>query len=307
MVRLSILTVQLLIGVFWLQPRFTKCNYSLDSPIKILKDQLKMVLQRYIELKKTGSQHVTNQRNCNISMPLPQLKLNIFHDCEEVYAKGNTQSGVYMIHIFHGLYSIPIYCDMETIGAFSGKTGWMTIQKRVNGEVNFDRGWSDYLQGFGFPNEEHWVGLRNLHNIVQQKAIGQQGITNLKLRIDIEDREGRRSFMEHDSFNILTEEFDFRISNLGRYLGTTGLGNHMRYSLYSPFSTHDHNTDPKRTDTCVQIQRGGWWFGLCNNINLNGVYPKHDQKMSKQNIFLRNWRVVNPNNSAFRYVSIKLQ
>lgn len=251
-----------------------------------------------------------NQQNCTSEGTrnlVPSPRISIFNDCHDVFQLGYKRSGVYMIHIFHGFYPLPIFCDMETSGTFCGRRGWMIIQKRTDGKVSFDRSWKDYLNGFGFPDKDHWLGLRNIANILQQKAVGKYGLHNPVLRIDVEDWDGIEGFMEHDSFSLSSEDSDFKISNLGKYKTTPGLGDHLGFSLYSPFSTHDHNNDRRRKSLCIQTQKGGWWFGSCYNSNLNGVYAENKQRMSDKTMFLRNWKSVNANNTAFRSVSMKLQ
>ena len=37
---------------------------------------------------------------------------------------------------------IEVFCDMDTDGG-----GWTTIQRRVNGSVDFNRPWVDYKNG----------------------------------------------------------------------------------------------------------------------------------------------------------------
>ena len=38
------------------------------------------------------------------------------------------------------------------------------IQRRINGSVNFHRGWNEYEKGFGPKDGEHWIGMRFLDN-----------------------------------------------------------------------------------------------------------------------------------------------
>ena len=35
---------------------------------------------------------------------------------------------------------------------------YQVIQRRIDGSVDFDRDWSDYLEGFGDKNGEYWLG-----------------------------------------------------------------------------------------------------------------------------------------------------
>lgn len=271
--------------------------------LEVMKDQIKSIVER-VQVIQDYSPICHHNKTMS---PTVTPRRNIYSDCHEVYKAGGTSNGVYEISIFLGYTTLPIFCDQETLGLFSDKRGWMTIQRRIDGEVNFDRGWNDYLNGFGFPDKEHWIGLRNILKITKQKKLGQKDKTNQILRIDLEDWDGNKVSMEYSSFSILSEEYSFAIQDLGSYSGTNVLRNHLAFSMYAPFSTYDHNTDKRRTKTCITSQRGGWWFGSCNNLNLNGIYPGKNEKVDKKNIFVRDWNSINRNNTAIRYVSIKLQ
>ena len=59
-----------------------------------------------------------------------------------------------------------VYCD--TVPTAGG--GWLVIQRRIDGSVDFNRYWSEYEEGFGnlLDNDkdttgEFWIGLRSLH------------------------------------------------------------------------------------------------------------------------------------------------
>ena len=47
------------------------------------------------------------------------------------------------------------YCDTITAGG-----GWLVIQRRQDGSVDFNRDWVDYEDGFGSLTGEFWYGLR---------------------------------------------------------------------------------------------------------------------------------------------------
>ncbi|BFZ04532.1 hypothetical protein BsWGS_07571 [Bradybaena similaris] len=58
---------------------------------------------------------------------------------------------------------IPALCDTENDGG-----GWVIIQRRTKGDVNFFRGWADYKKGFGTPDSDFWIGLDVIHNLTTQ-------------------------------------------------------------------------------------------------------------------------------------------
>ena len=69
-------------------------------------------------------------------------------NCAEVYNSGNAISGVYTIRPDNGEV-FEVYCDHNTSGG-----GWTVFQKRLNGVVDFYRGWDDYKKGFGLMDGE---------------------------------------------------------------------------------------------------------------------------------------------------------
>ena len=63
-----------------------------------------------------------------------------------------------------------VYCDTVTAGG-----GWLVIQRRIDGSVDFNRYWSEYEEGFGnLPDDdkdttgEFWIGLHSLHCLTSQ-------------------------------------------------------------------------------------------------------------------------------------------
>ena len=46
---------------------------------------------------------------------------------------------------------IQVFCDMNTTGK------WIVFQRRQDGSVDFYRNWTDYVNGFGDLEGEHWL------------------------------------------------------------------------------------------------------------------------------------------------------
>ncbi|XP_029976859.1 fibrinogen-like protein 1 [Salarias fasciatus] len=171
-------------------------------------------------------------------------------DCASLYHDGVRRSGVYTVVLFPGA-TLPVYCDMETDGG-----GWTVFQRRRDGSVSFNRGWSEYRDGFGEPRGEHWLGNRHLH------LLSAQG--DYSLRIHLQDWSHADRHALYHSFRVDDEQNHFRLHVSG-FSGTVE-DSFGWYHDQRPFST------PDTGNVCAEISHAGWWFHQCFYANLNGVY-----------------------------------
>ncbi|CAK8686892.1 unnamed protein product [Clavelina lepadiformis] len=222
-------------------------------------------------------------------------------ECTSIYASGSTSSGIYPIWLKDRFQFTYVYCDMELV---STKKGWTTIQRRMNGKVNFNRGWDDYVRGFGNPRGEYWLGLENIYRLSRQSAKTVEGggpsIKAPKLGFDLEDWDGFRAFTEYRVFWYLSRTANYYLHVFGRNgsdcFSTAPI-------LRSEFSTPDvDNAD--YPSHCDRNFKSGWWFHRCGISNLNGPYPKYKQEMNSNNIVWFGWGCFNSRRTALRYVSM---
>ena len=70
---------------------------------------------------------------------------------------------------FSAAVKLSAACAQSTLTANSLLTtaggGWAVFQKRLDGSVNFYRGWNDYKARFGHLNGEYWLGLAKLNKL----------------------------------------------------------------------------------------------------------------------------------------------
>ncbi|XP_068739022.1 microfibril-associated glycoprotein 4-like [Montipora capricornis] len=179
-----------------------------------------------------------------------QVKRN----CAELYKSGERISGVYTIDP-DGSGAFDVFCDQTTAGG-----GWTVFQKRLDGSVDFYRGWSDYKQGFGNLNGEFWLGLDKIHRLTR--------LVRNSLRVDLEDTAGKTAYAAYDMFAVTSGKAKYQLS-LGTYSGTAGdsLSGHRG----AAFSTQDSDND-SWSKNCAVSFKGAWWYTACHSSNLNGVY-----------------------------------
>ena len=131
------------------------------------------------------------------------LQFSVYKNCAEVYKAGKRISGVYTIDPDNA-GAFDVFCDQTTASG-----GWTVFQKRLDGSVDFYRGWDDYKRGFGNLNGEFWLGLDKIHRLTKQRS---------RLRVDLEDTTGKTAYAEYDFFGVASENSKYKLS-LGTYSG----------------------------------------------------------------------------------------
>uniref|UniRef100_H2XYC1 Fibrinogen C-terminal domain-containing protein n=1 Tax=Ciona intestinalis TaxID=7719 RepID=H2XYC1_CIOIN len=233
-------------------------------------------------------------------------KIIVYQDCKAMYDAGYVESGVYPIWIYQLYKFTHVYCDMD-VQAVGDKNGWITIQKRVNGAINFDRGWQNYVDGFGNVYGEYWIGLEHIHALTYQNTTTDQFgsyVTPPRMRIDFVDQDGVTAYAEYRVFVVSGAKQKYRLiaAHLDQATAIPPNGSSPIYRVW--FSIYDNNYV---FSNCPEKLHGGWWFSGCPRSNLNGLYPTQGEKNSPSNIYWYDWYTVNENNTAFKSVSMKFQ
>jgi len=172
-------------------------------------------------------------------------------------AAGNIGSGYYKLEPADGAGAIDIWCDMDVDGG-----GWMVIQRRLDGSVDFYRGWSDYKYGFGNPNGgEYWLGLDKISRLTR--------IMQTKLRVDLIGWPYEQRWGRYDWFLVYPENYNYQLS-VGSFVDG-GIGDSLTYASGWPFSTYDRDNDGWWWNCAVSFH-GAWWYTACHASNLNGKY-----------------------------------
>ncbi|CAH3189213.1 unnamed protein product [Porites lobata] len=180
----------------------------------------------------------------------------VYRNCAELYEAGFRTSGVYTVDP-DDAGAFDVYCDQKTAGG-----GWTVFQKRLDGSVDFYRGWDDYKGGFGNMNGEFWLGLEKIHRLTKEQC---------RLRVDLEDFENQTAYAEYDSFGVGDEQSKYKLGLLGQYAGTAG--DSLAWHRNMPFSTRDQNNDQaSHIINCAIKHEGAWWYHHCHYSNLNGRY-----------------------------------
>ncbi|KAM6897763.1 LOW QUALITY PROTEIN: microfibril-associated glycoprotein 4-like [Xenentodon cancila] len=178
-------------------------------------------------------------------------------DCSDIYNNDSTRpSGVYTIYPIGATSAVQVYCDMDSLGG-----RWTVFQRRMDGSVNFYRGWDQYKMGFGNAGGEYWLGLESLFHLSLRKKY--------ELLVEMEDFEGNKAFAGYSSFSISPESFGYTLEVSGFTDG--GAGNALTRHSGQKFSTFDKDQDISEKN-CARSYLGAFWYSDCHYANPNGVY-----------------------------------
>ncbi|KAM4899623.1 fibrinogen alpha chain [Sylvia borin] len=191
-------------------------------------------------------------------------------DCDDIRQKhtSGAKSGIFKIKPAGSNKVLSVYCDQETTLG-----GWLLIQQRMDGSVNFNRTWQDYKKGFGSVDGrgqgEFWLGNENLHLLTQNDTL---------LRVELEDWDGNAVFAEYliqvgseaEGYTLVVSSYE---GTAGDALITGWLEEGTEYTSHAQmkFSTFDQDQDHWE-ENCAEMYGGGWWYNSCQAANLNGIY-----------------------------------
>ena len=134
---------------------------------------------------------------------------------------------------------------------------WIVFKRRRHAQLDFNRNWTDYEEGFGDPQYEHWLGLKKINCLTFS-------ICAAELRIDMTDYKGIHKYAIYSSIAVNNAANKYRL-DLGAYSGTAGDGMRACGSSINhdgmPFSTpdRDNENDP---GNCVLQSRMVVYQGL---------------------------------------------
>ena len=164
-------------------------------------------------------------------------------------------------------YDAEVYCDTS-----NGRGGWLVVQRRKDGSVDFNRGWGEYEDGFGKLTSEFWYGLRALHCLT-----GQGG---WEMRMDIKLANGTSIFLQYEQFKVASAKDKYKLT-VGGFQGTTTDPMAFHNGMY--FTTKDSDNDAHGNNCALFYgptkPSGGWWYNSCWYINLNNYYNTNNYEI----------------------------
>ncbi|XP_062551422.1 microfibril-associated glycoprotein 4-like [Armigeres subalbatus] len=237
---------------------------------KILSQKVK-INQRYDELERALiSLEKSDEKMLSI---LTSVKRAVDHKFGDLFAHFNIISsssptyrsckdeptrvtGQYLLKPFPREAPFEGYCEQDKFGG-----GWLVIQRRFDGSVDFFRNWTEYKNGFGRIDGEFWLGLEQMHRLTKDK--------NHVLLVELEAYDGDSAYAMYDGFEIGTESELYELKVLGSYNGTAG--DSLTHHQGEPFSTYDNDNDISFSNCAAQFH-GAWWYRNCHLSHLNGQY-----------------------------------
>ncbi|XP_049548206.1 angiopoietin-related protein 1-like [Anopheles darlingi] len=155
-------------------------------------------------------------------------------------------SGVYVIRISNDSAPFKVYCEMEKFGG-----GWVVVQHRFDGSIDFNRNWVEYREGFGNLDKEFWLGLEYIHQLTTAHTH--------ELMVEVTDFSGNYGYTRYNAFQIGSESEQYILKTVGSYNGTAG--NSLIQQKGSMFSTRDRDND-EGSKNWADFCQGAWWYAF---------------------------------------------
>lgn len=151
--------------------------------------------------------------------------------------------------------------------------GWTVIQRRINGDEEFDRLWNDYVDGFGNLTKDHWMGLKYQHLFTNHENQYQISF-ELKLK-----HSHTLATAVYESFYVDSSDTNFtlKVTSRAEYNKQMEKYSDDRHFFYfqngMQFTTSDADHDMRSEENCADFTKcGGYWYENCFTFCLNGKF-----------------------------------
>ncbi|KAI4891312.1 hypothetical protein NFI96_033521 [Prochilodus magdalenae] len=258
-------------------------DVNFPQNIKVLQGVLEKIRDKIQNIEKSIiAQRDKCAQPCKVTCPIPVVSGK---DCEDIFRKGGEGSQMYMVRPELLQTPYKVYCDQTTQNG-----GWLLIQNRLDGSVDFGRRWDDYKKGFG--NVAFDVGKGHC-NTPGEYWLGNDRISQLtkmgptEVLIEMQDWTGAKVSAYYQQFTVQGEASNYILA-VGKYSGTAGntflegarelFGENRTMTIHNGmmFSTYDRDNDRwvpgDPSKQCSREDGGGWWYNQCHSANPNGRY-----------------------------------
>ena len=157
-----------------------------------------------------------------------------------------------------------------------------TIQRRISNSVDFDRGWDDYVNGFGEVGGNYWMGLEKIHQLTTTRDVS--------LNIDVETYEGDPFTLTFETFLVGNAASNYAWNFTGYSQTSERLKRQVFTDNYKGmmFTTRDRDNDVRDRDNCATDiftgGGGGWWYYNCGHFSPNGHFEGDVPSVTKSGI-----------------------
>lgn len=224
--------------------------------------ELKSCLDVYnLGYRESGHKHMIRKDDGQFQKKICYFNIK---DCRKWKENGNKKDGKYLIHLPASGVKL-VRCDMNT-----EEGGWIVMQRRFDGSVNFSRTWDEYRDGFGTLDGEFWLGNKYLHELT--------GNTPHKWFFKATTFDGDVGTSSYTIFQVQNEADNFKMTahfNAGNSSLKDGLN----------FTSHD------RLGSCSN-KRGGFWQTSCESFHFypNGEYKNQASVPPKTGIYWQKFK-----------------
>ncbi|XP_058120451.1 ficolin-2-like [Anopheles coustani] len=228
-----------------MMPKLNHIQETTETELKKLGESMKTLIQFTDSVRNTSIQSKVNTPSLNMTHPVSSCRQAL------------KVSGKYMLKIEENVEPFEVFCEQNK---FEG--GWIVIQHRYDGSVDFYRNWTEYRNGFGTLDGEFWLGLEYVHQITKSRRY--------ELLVEIQDFQGNYGYSRFNRFEIGSEFELYELKSVVAYSGTAE--DALYFATNNKFSTFDRDNDESRRGNCAKEYHGAWWYRNCHRSNLNGRY-----------------------------------